>query len=196
MHCGNCGGQAEEIQGTQEGGRVSCDDPHERSKERVQNLRSTKQGPNHRTKNGTREWPTKPSNAKDTKERAVESHRSRVKQDQGDTRKSSRTATWGQGPNQRRHGHKRITTRPQRYVAHKCRYATDRSQTQEPNFVGYQEIRIDELPRKALQGPASRRKLWRSSERSWSRCNRTCRSHCRETPSSRRARKRRRSCRS
>ena len=69
------------------------------------------------------------------KQRAVESHRSRVKQDQGDTRKSSRTPPWGQGATQG--GHRHVTTRQQRHSVHvcyKCRHATDRSQTQEPNL--------------------------------------------------------------
>ena len=77
----------------------------------------------------TKEWPTKPSNAKETNSELgnlFEAESNKIK------------ATPGHS--------KRIITKPQRYGTHKCRHATDRSQTQEPKFVGYQEIRIDELP--------------------------------------------------
>ena len=77
----------------------------------------------------TKEWPTKPSNAKETNSELgnlFEAESNKIK------------ATPGHS--------KRIITKPQRYGTRKCRHATDRSQTQEPKFVGYQEILIDELP--------------------------------------------------
>ena len=51
--------------------------------------RSNKKGPNHQESG-----PPKPNNAKDTNSELWRSHRSRVKQDQGDTRKSTRAPMW------------------------------------------------------------------------------------------------------
>ena len=131
---------------------------HESAKARVQKLRCAKKGTDKPPRNKPQERgkavAEQTNLTKKHNQRTVESHRSRVEQNQGDNREPEH-ATWREHGFNHRHGNLHTTRRQrQRHRVHKThelRHGTHRSQAQEPDFGRNQETRNNDGPGRFCQ---------------------------------------------